>query len=98
MAAIGSSPSQRRQAGISIAGPEAELKPAAFAFRRRAGGLLGSHGRIIRRREEPEQGRQEATVNVGSIADEPRRFSKNDRPGIQRSPKREVGRSRMQPG
>ena len=40
--------------------PQAELKPAAFSFRRVGFGWLGLHGRIIRDRGEPEQG------NLGS--------------------------------
>ena len=35
---------------------QAELIPAAFAFRRLGVGRLGWHGRIIRRGVEPEQG------------------------------------------
>ena len=36
--------------------PQAELKPAAFAFRRLGCGRLGLHDRIIRRPGQPEQG------------------------------------------
>ena len=35
--------------------PQAESKPAAFAFRRIGFRRLGLHGRIIRRRGQPEQ-------------------------------------------
>jgi hypothetical protein len=35
--------------------PQAELKPAASTFRRIGFGWLSLHGRIIRRRSQPEQ-------------------------------------------
>jgi hypothetical protein len=40
--------------------PQAELKPSAFALGRLSFGRLGWHGRIIRRRGQPEQGIREA--------------------------------------
>jgi hypothetical protein len=44
--------------------PQAELKPAAFAFRRLGFGRLGLHGRIIPRRGRRASGRSSAGSNM----------------------------------
>jgi hypothetical protein len=48
--------------------PQAELKPAAFAFRRLSSCRLGLHGRIIPDRGQPEQETRAAGIVLGSCA------------------------------